>query len=102
MVCAFPPVSAPQQATPLPVEVADRSVALWLTLASCQPLVPAEVAAEMADAMECLDSIAALAAALGSQKAEPWADDLDEVAELVEAVHAHLYEHPPQETEAWS
>ena len=80
----------------------DRSVALWLTLASCQPLVPADVAVEMADAMACLDTIATLAAALGSRQREPWADDFDEVEELVEAVHAHLYEHPPQESDVQS
>jgi hypothetical protein len=87
---------------PLPVEVADRSIALWLTLASCQPLVPADVAAEMAEAMECLDTIAAMAAALGSRKPEARADDWDEVEELVDAVHAHLYERPPQESDAQS
>ena len=71
-------------------DLLGRVEAAWRTLASCRPMVDAEVAATVTAAMACLDDVVNLAWALTVEQRRPWLDDLAEIEEMARAIHAHL------------
>jgi hypothetical protein len=81
---AAPPVAGTSD------DLLDRVETTRRTLARCRPFLDEEVAATVTAAMGCLDDVRSLARALPADQRAPWLEDLAEIEEMAQAIHAHL------------
>ena len=68
-------------------DLADRAVAIWLTLSSLRPFAESVDAAAITKAMGCLDEVAELALVLGAERPVRCLDDMLEIEMIVEEIH---------------
>jgi hypothetical protein len=87
-------VLATRPARPAGADLADRAVALWLTLSSCQAMVEDEEAAALTEVMAGLELISSFHDVLSPTDRDALLEHLRGADAIAQAIHRRLYNSP--------